>query len=579
MPIRAWSQRALCAVLAACCVLAHAAGDASPAQPSASAPSSGERIVRYTVVRQDTLIGFGRDLLADPQAWREVARLNKLANPNLVRPGQVLDIPARLMRSAPLAATLVSVEGGVQLDGAPAAAGAEVLSGQTLVTAANGSAVVQLGDGSRVRLSPASEATLDEHERFVMKRPPRTTSAATSGAAADARADGRADDGWFAGAMRLVSGSIEVFATKVLRAKPLEVRTPTAVVGVRGTEFRVHQDGQLDTATVTETLEGRVHVEPLGRPIAPGAAVDVNAGFGAAAAPAEAPIVRELLPAPDLGVVPALFERPLVRFGLPGESRPLRVQVAVDNAFDRIVLDQRVEPAAEVRITGLDDGTWHLRARRIDDIGIQGRDAAREFVLKARPEPPATVAPRPNAKLSVGEVTLAWAENVEASRYELQIAHDEGFTQLDITQTVSGAGTRVQLDREGFYQWRLASVRGESDRGPWSDAQRFELRPQPSAPNSAMDDKTLQFNWGGRAGDRQQVELARDINFTNIVARDELQTTAWTLPTPGPGTYYFRYRSIEPDEFVSAWSSTLKLEVPRDWRYIWLLLLPLLGAL
>ena len=46
----------------------------------------------------------------------------------------------------------------------------------------------------------------------------------------------------------------------------------------------------------------------------------------------------------------------------------------------------------------------------------------------------------------------------------------------------------------------------------------------------------------------------------------------WTLPRPASsGTYYFRYRSIEPDGFVGPYSSTLLIEVPRDWRYLWLL--------
>jgi hypothetical protein len=51
------------------------------------------------------------------------------------------------------------------------------------------------------------------------------------------------------------------------------------------------------------------------------------------------------------------------------------------------------------------------------------------------------------------------------------------------------------------------------------------------------------------------------------------------LPRPSQaGTYYFRYRSIEPDGFVGPYSSPLVIEVPRDWRFLWLLA-PLLLAL
>ena len=44
------------------------------------------------------------------------------------------------------------------------------------------------------------------------------------------------------------------------------------------------------------------------------------------------------------------------------------------------------------------------------------------------------------------------------------------------------------------------------------------------------------------------------------------------LPPPSAGgTYFFRYRSVEPDGYVSPYSSTLKIEVPRDWKLLWLL--------
>ena len=76
-----------------------------------------------------------------------------------------------------------------------------------------------------------------------------------------------------------------------------------------------------------------------------------------------------------------------MRFALPGETTALRVQVAADAAFDRIVSDQRLEPGTELRIAGLSDVTWQLRSRRIDGQGLEGFDANRSFVLKARPAP------------------------------------------------------------------------------------------------------------------------------------------------------------------------------------------------
>jgi len=43
------------------------------------------------------------------------------------------------------------------------------------------------------------------------------------------------------------------------------------------------------------------------------------------------------------------------------------------------------------------------------------------------------------------------------------------------------------------------------------------------------------------------------------------------MPSRG-GRYYFRYRSVESDGYVSPYSETLLIDVPRDWSPAGLLL-------
>lgn len=524
-----------------------------------------EAMVELTVTRSDTMIGLSRQVLVSPQAWREVATLNRLRDPNRINPGQVLRIPQRLMRLSPTAAKLVSVVGDVRVDGAAGVLGSDINEGQKLQTAEGGSAVLTLADGSRLRLPPSSLAEVAASRTYGGR-----------GAAPGADA---ASDGWFAGVLRVLKGSVEVFATKVLRAKPLEVITPTAVVGVRGTQFRVSFDEAANASTRSEVIEGVVHLD-VGNQV-PG--VDVRAGFGAVNDASGSSVrLARLLDAPDLAAVPELFERPLVRFKSVAPAEVLRVQVAEDGAFDRIVSDQRVPAGTDVRIAGLMDARWHLRARRVDEQGIEGFDATRVFVLAARPEPPAYRSPRADAKQSVGAVEFAWASNVTAPRARLQVASDAAFNNVLLERdNLAEANVSAPLDTAGVYHWRLASVRANGDRGPYGDPQRFELRPLPEPPKGgpAADGKALVFTWGGRPEDRQQVQLARDEAFAEIVAQDELKSPEWVLPKPGRGgTYFFRYRSVELDGFTSPYSSTLRIEVPRDWSPLWLLL-PLLFAL
>ena len=518
----------------------------------ASMARAAEPMVEFVVAPTDTLIGLSKNVFVSPAAWREIARLNKLPDPNRIQPGQVLMVPTRLMRGDPQPVRLVSTVGEVRVGDTPAAAGSVLTEGQSVQTGADSSAVVELADGSRVKLPPSSLAQVDASRSYGARK----------------AVAGNSTGGWFAGTMRVMRGSVEVFATKVVRAKPLEVITPTAVVGVRGTQYRVRVDET--SRTRTEVVDGVVRLNT------PTAGTELKAGFGATAdATGAAPRPIQLLAAPDLAALPDRFDRPIVRFKLPNEVTALRVQVASDSAFDKIVSDQRVVAGSEVRIAELMDAQWYLRARRIDEQGLEGFDAGKAFVLKARPEPPAYRTPRADSKQTIGSVEFAWAQNVDAPQVHLQVAEDAGFTHLvHDRNAVAASSLRTDIATAGSYHWRLASVRANGDAGPFGDAQSFELRPMPTAPTGgrSVDGSALVFNWSGRPQDRQQVQLARDTGFTQITAQDELASSEWTLPLPSRGgRYYFRYRSIEPDGFTSPYSETLMIDVPTDWGGLWLI--------
>lgn len=542
---------------------------------SGGALAQSTAMVAWRVQPQDTLIGIARTALVDPHAWREVASVNRLANPNRIRPGQVLKIPERLLRTQALPVRVVSATGEVRagVQGPAVAAGDTLNEGQSLAAGPGASAVVELADGTRVKVQPSSVAEILASRRYPTPPP-----------------DPAAKEGSFAAALRVLQGSIEVFATKVLRARPLEVTTPTAVVGVRGTTFRVGlllqpngAGAAQPAASRAEVLEGQVHAQAGAAP-REGDAVAVDAGFGVAVdAGTRTPKAEALLPAPDLSSVPARFERPIIRFTFADTASKHRAQIAEDDAFERVVSDQTLAAGAELRVAGLKDGTWHLRARRIAENGVEGFDAQRVVALKARPEPPGLTMPPPAAKISAGPVRFAWASNVGAATYRLQVAGEAGF-DVPIVERSGLVGTRIDIEglAPGRYRWRMGSTRADGDDGPWSDTQEFEVRPLPGPPKGGLsgDGKTLSLFWSGRAADIQQVELARDRHFSQIVASAELRSPTWQVARPElPDVYYFRYRSIEPDGFVSPWSETLQLDLSRDWSGLRWLLVPLLLAL
>ena len=270
---------------------------------------AAEPTTSYTVTAGDTLIGLSERVLVSPDAWQEIATLNRLSNANLLIPGRVLQIPLRLLRWTYADARLTAVNGDVRVDGRAATVAAPLSEGQSIETGPEASAVFELADRTRVKLAPSSLA------QVVAGRRHAGTAAGDSGAAGSSSGPSSsggtssgASNGLFSGALRLLRGSIEVFATKVLRAKPLEVTTPTAVVGVRGTQYRVGFEEAANRSTRTEVLKGLVKVETAAASPVSATGADVATGFGAAVdASAAAPAVVKLLPAPDLSATPQRF--------------------------------------------------------------------------------------------------------------------------------------------------------------------------------------------------------------------------------------------------------------------------------
>jgi len=536
-------------------------------------------MLNFTVLRADTLYDLSHSVLTSVTAWHEVARINELRNPNLITPGQVLRIPLRLMRATAASGRLVSVVGDVRIGDVVAATGARLEEGQTVQTGVSSSTVIELADGSRLKLPPSSLASLAANRHYG-GRPTRPAAAEAPDTSVDLSvvipaAAALQPNGWYAGALRVLRGSVEVFATKVQRAKPLEVMTPTAVVGVRGTHYRVGLKDDVSVTTHAEVLEGEVRFDVPRSALG----VDLTKGLGAIAgseAGVSGPIVVNLMPAPDLSDVPAVFDRPLVRISLPARTVALRVQVATDESFDKIVRDQRFESGAEIRLLGLEDGPWYLRMRSVDDKGIEGYDSTRSFVLKAQPEPAAPQSPRTDSTHSVGTVNFTWLRNAGAPSVRLQVAEDVEFTRLVIDRDKLSEGSlSIEMNAAAVYFWRLQSIRPNGDYGPFGDPQRFELRPTPGAStiDRSEDGDSLRLQWSGRALDRYQVQLARDSAFTDLVREEESGTSKWVQPVPeDAGRYFFRYRTIEPDGFISNYAETLMFDVPKNWKSLWVIL-------
>ncbi|MCY1036123.1 FecR family protein [Corallococcus sp. BB11-1] len=219
-------------------------------------------------------------------------------------------------------------------------AGDPLHAGELVATGRNGRAELALADGSGVFLSPESAVRLGtleltaERQRKVL--------------------------------LDLVRGTVETEAAPGGAGSVFEVRTRGAVAGVRGTRFRVVQ--QEDGTSRVETLEGNV---ALG---VDAASVDVGAGYGSRAKPAQAPEApRALLAAPVLeqprgGVYPTV---PALVWRAVAGAKVYRVEVADSADFAG---DVRVQESATPTLTGATPGPgkWFWRVLAVDGDGFVG---------------------------------------------------------------------------------------------------------------------------------------------------------------------------------------------------------------
>ena len=518
---------------------AATAQTATPASAKKLADLQPKNDYAYLVKPGDTLIGLGEKLLTKAVDWAQVGRYNRLANNNRIAPGSTLQIPVNLLRSTPYDSTLLQARGEVNdVKGQPLKAGVKLSEGDEIKTGKDGVATVQLIDGSIITLRNNTAAKLEQTRTY--SAPNVTTSI-----------------------VRIAQGRAEALVTKLTPgASRFELRSATAIAGVRGTQFRINADADAGNFK-SEVLEGGVALEGND----PKAAVALAAGQGSlvdksgTAQPAVA-----LLAAPALNTAEALQERPVSRFrfpALPGASG-YRGQIATDAAF-REMLTEQIFTTPDVRIADLNDGAYFVRVRAIDALGLEGKDAALAFTLKARPEPPLTQAPANKGKVRGTEAVFTWLANPDAKIYHFELAEDPDFARIVERKQLPGTEFQSKTIPFGQYFWRVRSIaakNGADDLGPWNDTQVFDLRPPPAAPEPPSEGEgKLGFNWGGEAGQTFKFELARDDKFANIVSKAATTEPKTFVPRPDPGTYYVRVQATDPDGFVGPYTKPQRIVI------------------
>jgi hypothetical protein len=511
----------------------------------------------YRIQPGDTLLQLAETYLEPPHGWRDLQRLNQIEDPLKLPPGRSLRLPLAWLQREAGVARVVHVQGEAQLlrpGAAPAAlAGGMLLRpGDSLRTGPASSLSLRFVDGSRLLLT--AESALSLEQLLVHGR----------GALISTR-------------LRLERGGADSLVTPDAGRPPqYELRTPSLNLGVRGTEFRVQAGAE---RTAVQVLAGAIAVA--------GAAGEgrggtrLAAGQGALARPGQAPQVQTLPDAPSLAGLPARIEQLPLRLGWPAQAGSVayRAQVFAAGDFERLLLDGVFrEPGASW--PDLPDGSYSLRVRGIDALGLEGRAAEAHLRVKARPEPPFQLAP--GAVVYGDTVRLQWTEPLAAQAYRLQIAATPDFAAPLLDRADLSGAAHEQALPHGRYHWRLASIAAGPEPGPFGAPRSFELRPLPPVPppaEPALGERELLLRWAAQPGYRYQLQWSADPGFAGTPQSLEVDAGEARLPRPEPGSYYLRLRALDAHGQAGPWGGAQRLEVPAP-RWPWLLLLlPLLFAL
>ncbi len=403
----------------------------------------------YQVKQGDNLGKLSRDVLDSPARWNEVARYNKLKNSNLIVPGQTLRIQLAWLKNVPAEARIESLTGAVTLNGQPAKVGDVVPTGAALETSAGGSVRLSLPDGSTMNVLEKSNLAAKQLQK-------------------------KERGNFFYAIFRLVTGRVEVFKKKYPAGQaPLYIQSKNATIGVRGTHFRMGQEGDNTLAEIEEGLVA-FDAEKMSQHL------EVAGGQGSVADGIHPSKVIPLLPQPTFPAFPADFPPTAVSFTMLELSGAMGYsgEISQDADFAQIIASVNAQ-GNTINISGLSEGRYWVRLRAVDESGLQGMEEKTSFSVKIPPPPPpppVIVEPIPLPTVVLDQPLFERGKQLTASwrgdanfKYELQLAGSEDFKLPLITRSAQGNQLSVPTPMAGHYFMRVRAVDHERV-GEWSNS-------------------------------------------------------------------------------------------------------------
>jgi hypothetical protein len=317
-----------------------------------AAAADDEDHVLYKLQPRDTLLSLVAQYMQGPDALAQIVKLNKIVNPNTMPVGYQLKIPRLLIKHSPSTATVTRLNCRTitRLEGeaaVPVQSGDTLAEGSVVRIPAGCQMAVTLEDASVLRMMSGAVIKLKTLRRNMLENSPEVR-------------------------VELLDGRVEVDVPRKRQGgdAPFEVRTPTSVAGVRGTEFRVGFDARKRNSQV-EVLTGVVAAQGS----ADKTSQRANAGQGVPIeANGKALPVENLLKAPRFlhGAAAGTGGDWLLGFNTPSEAKQTLVRRSEDASFSFIYAEELLgEPQLAVSDFGVK--TIFQQMASVSAAGLMGQ--------------------------------------------------------------------------------------------------------------------------------------------------------------------------------------------------------------
>ncbi len=507
----------------------------------------------YTVQPGDNAWNLGEKFLKTMQYQQQFITLNNISDPLHIAPGTRLRFPLAWLKYGATMATVLYVHGDVVVVQAKTGVRATATPGMFLWakdeihTGVGGNVTLQFADGSKVLLQQDSTLAIESLMKYG-----RT-----------GMADSR---------LHLKKGKTDnKIKPKTGPGSRFEIRTPSALAAVRGTRYRVAADRD---HMQTEVSRGEVTVKNSR------AQQRVPASYGTLVKKAQKPLKPvPLLPPPDLSALPKVLEEApfMLRFPAIKGAVAYRLQIATDMNFN-VLLADNIADKPRVLVPELADGEYVLRLRGIDNQGLEGLNALHRCTLNARPLPPIRIEPREGAVITDPRPVFHWSAPKLARSYLFELADNDRF-EHPLVNRRKYLKTTLTPDSDlepGIYYWRVAGRDASGAPGPPGMTMQFRVPvPAPDMEQSVFDDKEMVFRWQAVGPEQHyRVQFSTDESFADVMTDNRTDRAEFKMPSLGPGDYFIRVATIEPDGFQGPFSTPQHFTVPSP-PNPWALLVPL----